>query len=140
MTELWQPVVGYEGLYEVSDQGRVRSLDRKIKTSTSVRFYKGKIITPCAGGSKGYLMVRLSWPSRKKFYVHVLVNAAFNGPCPSGQICRHLNDNHLDNRAENLAWGTYSQNMEDARLNGKLATGDRCRWQHRQRNSLGQWA
>lgn len=139
IVEQWKPVPGYEGLYEVSDQGRVRSLDRKIPTNSGVRFYKGRILIPYFAGIKGYLMVRLSWPDRKKHYIHSLVAEAFYGPRPTGMDCRHLNDNHLDNRAINLCWGTRKQNMEDARRNGRLAVGKRCKWQHRKRNFLGQF-
>lgn len=137
--EVWQPVSGYEGLYEVSNQGRVRSLDRTIKTSSGPRFFKGQILVPAKSGPKGYLMVRLSWPNRKKAYIHALVAEAFHGLRPSGMDCRHLDDDHLNNCANNLAWGTRKENMADARRNGKLAIGDRCKWQHRIRNQFGQF-
>ena len=139
MQEVWQPIRGYEGLYEVSDWGRVRSLDRTIKTASGARSFRGRLLKPYKAGPKGYMTIRLSWPAREKAYIHALVAQAFRGPRPKGHDCRHLNDDHLDNRASNLAWGTRKENMADARRNGTLACGDRCKWQHRTRNALGQF-
>jgi len=134
--EQWRPVAGYEGLYEVSDQGRVRSLTRIV----SGKRFQGKLLNPYAGGRKGYLQVWLASPNRKKFYLHYLVARAFHGERPLSNDCRHLNDNHLDNRAVNLAWGTRSQNIQDAILNGKIKTGlESVTWKQRTRNSMGRF-
>ena len=125
MTELWHSIPGHEGLYEVSNQGNVRSLDRIIKTSSGFRKYKGKLLIPTPAGPKGYLYVRLSWPKRQKFYVHVLVATVFHGHRPNGMDCCHCNGNHLDNRAINLRWDTRTGNMLDAKKHGTIARGER---------------
>ena len=76
--EIWRPVVGYEGLYEVSNTGRVRSLDRYIKACYgSYRLHKGKVLSP-AKDTNGYLKVILTCNEKhKSISVHRLVAQAF---------------------------------------------------------------
>ena len=119
MSEQWLPVVGYEGFYEVSDMGRVRSLDRAtpMKTATgkmTMRRVAGRILKPGTAG-RGYPYVNLmrEHKRQKTRDVHRLVLEAFVGPKPDGLVTRHLNGDRLDNRLENLAYGTYSENMAD---------------------------
>ena len=114
MQEVWLPVRGYEGLYEVSDHGRVRSLDRVVIQNNrwgrhDSYCYKGKVLKPCG---TPYLHVALVSKGKSKNYrVHSLVAEAFLPTCP-GQIGRgsndynvdHINENKLDNRAANLQW------------------------------------
>jgi len=111
MTEEWRPVVGYEGQYEVSNLGRVRSLDRVVEyRGGTPRKVRGRVIR-CAPGENGYPRVSLS--GRKFRLVHVLVAEAFLGPKPTGQQVRHLNGNRSDPRLCNLAYGTQSENSHD---------------------------
>ena len=117
--EKWKDVVGYGGLYEVSNQGHVRSLDREsIDSSGRKRSTKGRMLK----GSKresGYRHVILyQGDSRKTKLVHRLVLEAFVGPAPKGMACRHLNGDPTDNRLENLAWGTTSTNNRDMVTHG----------------------
>lgn len=104
-------MVGYEGLYEVSSVGRVRSLARR-GTLGGVRRLRMR--------KDGYYDVELSCDNVKsKQLVHRLVAAAFH-PNPEGHpVARHLNDVRVDNRAENLAWGSLSDNTADAIRNGR---------------------
>lgn len=117
MEEIWKPVLGYEGLYEVSDHGHVRSYARK---STP-----GKLLKPGWKGSKKYQVVTLSKNGvsvHKK--VHRLVLETFIGPCPVGQSCCHNNGDHYDNRLSNLRWDTHAANMADmVRQNSLNGTG-----------------
>lgn len=126
MQEVWRPVVGYEGLYEVSDQGRVRSLDRWERNGRGMplRLFKGKVLksTP---GSSGYLRVCLSKSGGlRHFTVHTLVLNAFVGPRPEGLQCRHLNGIQTDARLCNLAWGTIKENTNDRISHGKQPRGE----------------
>lgn len=115
MTEVWLPVVGYEGIYEVSSIGRVRSIDR---ISSSGSRLKGKLMTPFST-PHGYLRVGLCRDGKTKTtLVHPLVLEAFVGPRPKGADCRHLNDVPDDNRVENLRWGSRSMNLFDNVRNG----------------------
>ena len=114
--EEWRPVVGFEGLYEVSDRGRVRSLDRV--DSRGWRF-KGRVMR-CASDARGYRRVRLSRAGTQSTrLVHRLVAEAHIGPPPTGaRLVRHLNDDPNDNRVENLSYGTDADNKLDAIRNG----------------------
>lgn len=102
--EVWKPVVGYEGLYEVSDQGRVRSLNYR-------RTGKVQILKP--GFTRRYLLVSLLKDGEKKhFLVHRLVALAFipNDDPEHKTQCNHINEDRLDNRACNLNWMTPKEN------------------------------
>lgn len=124
MNENWKPVPGLEEAYEVSDRGRVRSIPRTVKYG---RTYRGKERVPYDDG--GSLQVNLCWNGkRSQRKVHHLVLEAFVGPRPDGLECRHLNDDHTDNRLENLRWGTSSENKHDLVRNGRhhLASKPTC--------------
>lgn len=113
--ERWKAIVGYEGIYEVSSLGGVRSLDRY---SSSGRRLKGATL-PQFRTPHGYLRVGLCKQGKTRTeLVHPLVLEAFVGPRPEGCDCCHLNDVPDDNRLENLRWGTRSQNILDSVRNG----------------------
>ncbi len=120
--ERWLPVVGYEGIYEVSDQGRVRSLDR-IDTRGHAR--REKVLRP-RKTTRDHLAVALYADSvRTDFQVHRLVLEAFVGPRPAGMEGCHWNDIPTDNRLENLRWDTRSANVADSVRNGRHAMANR---------------
>ena len=120
-TERWLPVVGWEGLYEVSDQGRVRSLDRRLQRDAMgrVRSWRGRILKPSVVGVYPYVNL-CNGPRefRKSRTVHSLVAEAFLGPRPKGMEVRHLNGNYWDPCVTNLAYGTHAENMADMRTHG----------------------
>lgn len=129
--EIWKAIPGFEGFYEVSDLGRVRSLDRYVDLigrwgKPERRRYKGRIRRPCRSTTNNYLMVLLCVNSVKTpRTIHSLVLEAFVGPCPPGQEARHRNCQDHDNRLSNLLYGTRKQNREDSRREGTLALGER---------------
>lgn len=132
--EHWLPILGFEGSYEVSDLGRVRSVDREIKTiDGKIVPRKGKIIKPFLTAN-GYERVRLCLGSekRERRFVHHIVAYAFLGPRPVGADIRHLNDVKTDNRVSNLLYGTRSQNLGDAVSNGKhyWSARSKCSYGH----------
>lgn len=117
-SEQWRPVVGYEGLYEVSDHGRVRSLDRTIQHPLGMKRLKGRLMRPSLN-RMGYPTVGLSRSGGLRLRrVHQLVAEAFIGPRPQGQMVRHYNDIKTDNHVSNLRYGTYSDNLYDRVRNG----------------------
>ena len=120
-TETWKPIPGYEGLYEVSDHGRVRSVPRKtIGKDGAVRPFKGKILKFRIQRSGHYKVVLYSGNAQKKSkYVHQLVLEAFVGERPSGMIGCHNDGDPTNNRVENLRWDTYSGNTYDRVRHGK---------------------
>ena len=118
--EEWRHVVGYEGSYEVSSLGRVRSLDRVITyPNGGKRKFEGRVLK-LAMGQGGYPSVQLKMNGhRESVFVHHLVLESFIGPRPDGCIALHWDDNRHDNRVENLRWGTHSENRRDAVRNGR---------------------
>jgi hypothetical protein len=108
--EQWRPVAGYEGLYEVSDLGRVRSLPRK---GTS-----GGVLRPHLG-NRGYLTVNPCRDGRNRALpVHHLVTRAFLGQLPEGMQVRHLDGDPTNPRLSNLAYGTRRENQLDSVRHG----------------------
>ncbi|MFV8266502.1 NUMOD4 motif-containing HNH endonuclease [Mycolicibacterium peregrinum] len=115
--EQWRPVIGFEGLYEVSDQGRVRSLGQFARGSHgSQRFVRGRVLRP-APSKTGHLTVALGRGGGTKL-VHALVAEAFIGPRPAGMDVCHGNGVPSDNRVDNLRYGTRSENHFDRVAHG----------------------
>ena len=105
MIEEWRPVVGYEGLYEVSNTGRVRSLDRFY-----YRLHKGKVLSP-AKDRYGYLTVTLNYNGKSKtIKIHRLVAQAFiENPDNLPQV-NNIDEDKSNNSVENLEWCTAKYN------------------------------
>lgn len=122
-TEIWKPVVGYEGLYEVSDHGRVRSLDRSAHIAcrwggTATRLIRGRVMRATDNG-RGYLMVHLSTNGyRDPRLVHRLVAEAFVPVAEERQFVNHRDGDKTNNTASNLEWCTRAENMAHAHSNG----------------------
>lgn len=105
----WRPIPGYEGLYEASDQGQIRSVRAHPKGRTPA----GHILSPSLH-QNGYLNVGLRKDGRRKVIgVHRLVASAFHGPPGEGQEARHRDNDPTNNRASNLTWGTHEENVGD---------------------------
>jgi len=127
MSEIWKPVVGHEGRYEVSDRGRVRSVPRRIWTKASWRrpahwrAYKGKILRPGRYCSSRHVSVVLGHGAAGS-PVHQLVLRAFVGPRPKGKESLHINGKATDNRLSNLRYGTRSENLRDLWRHGTRAS------------------
>lgn len=134
MTENWKPVAGFEGYYEVSDLGNVRSLDRPyIDSLGRKRVRLGRELKPWAG-TGGRLRVDL-WKDGQvsKRQVHRLVLEAFEGSCPPGHECCHWDDDPTNNRLSNLRWDSPSANNLDMVRNGnhRNARKTECKWGHK---------
>jgi hypothetical protein len=111
MNEIWKPVVDYEGLYEISNLGEIRSLFRYKKTLNQVL-------------TKGYLIVSLFKDKKQKTTrVHRIVAKAFVlNPDNKPQI-NHINGIKTDNKPENLEWCTTKENTQHAHRIGLCKTG-----------------
>lgn len=125
--EIWKPVVGFGGAYEVSSLGRVRSLDRTIEQPTPsgrgvmVRRWKGRVLRPVRRERGGYLSVVLSKQSKlTSFLVHELVAAAFLGRRPAGMWVAHNDGNPSNNAVSNLRYDTPAGNHADKLQHGTL--------------------
>lgn len=105
MNEIWRDVVGYEGLYQVSNIGRVKSLPRN-GTIKEERILKPRIT------KNGYLYVHLRNGSISKYVkVHKMVAVAFIPNPENKPQINHINGIKTDNRVDNLEWNTASENM-----------------------------
>jgi len=113
--EIWLPVIGYEGFYEVSSLSRIRSIDRTINEGgKGAYFAKGVLLKPGLGGT-GYYTVALCGKSYK---VHRLIAIAFITNPQAKKFINHKNGIKTDNRVENLEWVTSQENNIHALKHG----------------------
>lgn len=114
MSEEWTPLPGWEEYYEVSDQGKVRSKDRKTTDRIGrVSIRKGRELKQTTN-HKGYRIVRLSLSGKKTHKrVSRLVLETFVGPCPEGMVACHNDGVKTNNYLSNLRWDTPSENNKD---------------------------
>ena len=130
MNEIWKPVKGYEGLYEVSNEGRVRSLDREVKRTSKLNkpclmSLTGRLIKPRLL-KRGYLAVDLYCCGNQSTHrIHRLVLEAFIGLAPDGMECCHYDDDPFNNHLSNLRWDTHQNNLIDLEKNGGRAKGSK---------------
>jgi hypothetical protein len=111
----WMPIPGWEGHYEVSGDGQVRSLDRQDRLGRPLR---GRILRPVIN-KYGYPMLGLKRDTgRVLVTAHKVVMLAFKGPRPDGQVVRHLDGNPANNLVSNLVYGTQSENHLDSVRHG----------------------
>lgn len=131
VSEQWLPLPSYEECYEVSDFGRVRSLDRVRPWNGTVKLFRGRILRPGVN-STGRLGVCIHRDGGRYRLVHQLVMEAFVGPCPDGMEVCHNNGDHLDNRLSNLRYDTRSANVLDRVKHGthQMARKTHCKRDH----------
>lgn len=131
--EVWEPVPGWEGFYEVSSEGRVKSLAREVKGKGGFPSSTPERICKPSPRSTGYVYVSLSRDGESATEpIHRLVCLAFLGPPNPGEEVRHLNGVPYDNRSDNVAWGTPKENAHDKLRLGTNweATKTHCHWGH----------
>jgi hypothetical protein len=122
--ERWLPIIGYEGHYEISDMGRVRSVDRIDPRKHSRQGGMMKI----SALKSGYLRVTLTKNGiEKTAKVHLLVLEAFKGQRTHGMEGRHVNGKKADCSLNNLEWGTHAENLADIAKHGTRYRGEKCR-------------
>jgi hypothetical protein len=132
--ELWKDIIGFEGIYQVSNLGNVKRLNREIsmimKGSNCTKKITEKILTPDINWS-GYARIALN---RNKFSVHRLVASAFVVNPENKKYVNHKNGIKNDNRLENLEWVTNSENLIHAYKTG-LKHKDNI-WKNRERKNV----
>lgn len=123
--EFWAPAAGFEGLYEVSTLGRVKSLPRVVwRSDGRTHSVKGGILQPATRKCGGYQHVVLRKDgTHHTRTLHRLVLEAFIGPRPIGYECCHCNGNPQDNRLVNLRWDTPKSNGQDRKMHGTSNKG-----------------
>lgn len=108
--EQWKDIKGYEGLYQISDEGRVKSL----------YFKKEKILKPHV--TKGYLTVRL-YKNKigKDYYIHCLVMDTFNPTDDNNLERNHIDENKFNNKLNNLEWVAHKENINKGTVISRIA-------------------
>lgn len=110
MEEEWKDIKNYEGYYQVSNKGRVKSLHHYASNGYKDILYKGKVLKPGNNG-RGYLFVNLCKNNKtKQFYIHKLVAEAFIQNKENKATVNHIDGIKSNNNVENLEWNTYSEN------------------------------
>lgn len=125
MTE-WRAIPGWEGCYEVSDDGQVRSLDRRVRSRSGTRLVRGQALKPIY--RNGYPDFMLWREGRGRIIsAHRLVMLAFVGPPPDGHECLHGDNDRGNPGLDNLRYGTSSENQRDKRRHGTDPNVNRVR-------------
>lgn len=126
MSEVWMSIPGFDG-YEASSLGRVRSWIKKGRKTTQKYLSQPIVMAHHVHGVSGYATVSLIAPGRRKGLtrtVHSLVCETFHGPRPDGCVVRHFPDNdRLNCRADNLSWGSPTENQRDRIFHGTKMFG-----------------
>ena len=136
MIEEWRPIVGYEGLYEVSNTGQVRSFDRYVKYSNGrLHLHKGKVLSPIKDRD-GYLQVNLCYSGRiNSIKIHRLVAQAFIPNSDNLPYVNHKDEVKTNNSVDNLEWcdvkynnnyGSRKDKARDTLIKNGYWTGLRC--------------
>jgi len=119
MNETWKPIKNYDGLYEISNLGRIKRL-------IGYRCRMERIIAPCLDG-QGYFYVSLSKNNKRKNHkVHRLVLENFICKCPEGMEGCHNDGNKTNNKLNNLRFDTHKNNELDKIFHGTDNNGERC--------------
>lgn len=125
-SEQWKPVVGFEGFYEVSDLGRLRSVP---KCDSKGRHIRGKILKhPARFGGRYIRTLFRVHKVRSYRTLHHLVLEAFVGPRPIGMHGCHNDGDTNNNALSNLRWDSARNNQRDKIQHGTIARGERNGW------------
>jgi len=119
--EIWKPIVGYEGLYEISNFGRVKSLPRMVKGKfDNLRFQKGSI-RKIQVNNRGYNTIRLCKNGiYQQHFIHRLVANAFIPTKDNDLEINHKDENKQNNNVNNLEWVTRKENMNYGTVQSRI--------------------
>lgn len=121
-TEVWKAIPGHEGAYEVSNFGRVRSLDRQQWQGRRLCNLRGRILKPIPN-QLGYLYVNLK-RNTKPIFIHRLVACGFVENPQSFTVVNHIDGNPSNNHYSNLEWCTHRENIRHAVRLGLIKSGE----------------
>lgn len=120
-TEIWKDVIGYEGLYQVSNLGNVKRIGSF--RGVNKKYLNNYNLNPLDNG-KGYLRVKLTKNNiSKRYMLHRIIAEAFIKNVDNKPFINHINSNRKDNRIENLEWCTQSENVKHAVNQGRWTQG-----------------
>ena len=118
INEIWKPIKGYEGLYEVSNFGRIKSLKRLVKKWNGYRTVPEKILRT---QKDRYISVILNNKGKKRFFVHRLVAEAFLPNSDNLPCVNHKDENKQNNNVENLEWCDAKYNLNYGTRNERIS-------------------
>lgn len=118
--EIWRPVVEAPESYEISNLGRVRSITRPRFDGRGI--LKSRMMTPILNQGYPRVTLRINGETYYRF-PHVMVAAAFIGPCQDGQEVRHKNGDRSNPALDNLEYGTRADNIADCKRHGTFRNG-----------------
>lgn len=107
---MWKSIINFENYYQVSTDGKIKSLDRMIETTRGKKTYKGKILKPNIGTNGYYYVVLSKNGVLKTAYIHKIVAEAFLDNTNNLSDVDHINGDKLDNRVENLQYLSHFDN------------------------------
>lgn len=119
--EIWNDIPKYEGQYQASTKGRVKSLDRLVQGRYGYRLVKGRVLKPTCYTKSGHLGVHLG--ARNHQSIHLLILVAFKGQRPQGLEGRHLDGDLSNNKLDNLEWGVRPKKSIKRNFNAKELYG-----------------
>lgn len=109
--ECWKDIIGYQGIYQISNLGNVRTIERYVQQSNCCRKFKSIMMSLTDNGN-GYLIVGLRKNhNRKNFYIHRLVAEHFIGNIPTGKVVNHKDLNKRNNNVDNLEIISQKENV-----------------------------
>lgn len=122
MAEIWKDIPGYEGRYQASTEGRIRSVDHRVRLvahgTETTRLVKGRVLRPGIYHKSGHVSVVLGHGAGGS-PVHQLIARTFLGPVPKGcEVC-HNDGDPRNNAVENLRYDTRSENIKDVIRQGR---------------------
>lgn len=123
MQEIWKPLINWEGIYEISNFGNIRSLDRYVNQGNRVIFCKGKLLKPVLHKSNYCIVTLRNSGIQKVSKVHQLVMKTFNPNTSNKKLeINHIDGNTTNNRLDNLEWCTHKENLQHASKHHLLST------------------
>ena len=118
--EIWKDIEGYEGIYEMSSYGRVRSLNRYVRHNNRPYHIKGRILKNMKANGYYYVHLHRDDGTSQKYRVHRLVACSFIPNPDNLPQVNHKNENKEDNRVGNLEWVTAKQNCNHGTRNKRM--------------------
>lgn len=122
---VWKDHPDYDGAYQVSDDGRVRSVTRLVNCPVGQRSSPGKELSQVVTEDGRCFANLWRYNEQRSARVHRLVLETFIGPCPEGMECRHLDGDASNNHVPNLVWGTHQENEADRVVHNRVPRGER---------------
>ena len=141
MKEEWKDIKGYESLYQISNLGRIKGLNRYVKNNHSVRYIKERILKPNKNKDGYYTISFWTKGKMKQHYIHRLVAQAFLDNPNNYPIVNHKDENPNNNNSLNLEWCNYKYNNDygTRKIKSMINQGKKVNQFDLQGNFIKQW-